>query len=161
MKNPSEVKDRAAALCSHVCSKLSSKRLLSSWMCRCNCEWFMCIAQRLFWGCDFAPSFTSANTFLCLLHMSWWQSHGLWGPWLGFCPWFSALQLTDCVFLFPQLKEMCRRELDKSESEIKKNGSIIGEYKQVCTTCALSLDLEYLNHITEAFLFSYILEKWN
>uniref|UniRef100_A0A8B9GS36 Rab GTPase-activating protein 1 n=1 Tax=Astyanax mexicanus TaxID=7994 RepID=A0A8B9GS36_ASTMX len=30
-----------------------------------------------------------------------------------------------------QLKEMCRRELDKSESEIKKNGSIIGEYKQV------------------------------
>uniref|UniRef100_A0A8D3D5S8 Rab GTPase-activating protein 1 n=1 Tax=Scophthalmus maximus TaxID=52904 RepID=A0A8D3D5S8_SCOMX len=32
-----------------------------------------------------------------------------------------------------QLKEMCRRELDKSESEIKKNGSIIGEYKQVCS----------------------------
>uniref|UniRef100_A0A8C2G3Z3 Rab GTPase-activating protein 1 n=1 Tax=Cyprinus carpio TaxID=7962 RepID=A0A8C2G3Z3_CYPCA len=31
-----------------------------------------------------------------------------------------------------QLKEMCRRELDKSESEIKKNGSIIGEYKQAC-----------------------------
>uniref|UniRef100_A0AAY4BIQ1 Rab GTPase-activating protein 1 n=1 Tax=Denticeps clupeoides TaxID=299321 RepID=A0AAY4BIQ1_9TELE len=30
-----------------------------------------------------------------------------------------------------QLKEMCRRELDKSESEIRKNGSIIGEYKQV------------------------------
>lgn len=28
---------------------------------------------------------------------------------------------------------MCRRELDKSESEIKKNGSIIGEYKQVQT----------------------------
>ena len=37
-----------------------------------------------------------------------------------------------CVFVCPQLKEMCRRELDKSESEIKKNGSIIGEYKQVC-----------------------------
>lgn len=35
--------------------------------------------------------------------------------------------------LFSQLKEMCRRELDKSESEIKKNGSIIGEYKQVNT----------------------------
>uniref|UniRef100_A0A8C7RXM1 Rab GTPase-activating protein 1 n=1 Tax=Oncorhynchus mykiss TaxID=8022 RepID=A0A8C7RXM1_ONCMY len=33
-----------------------------------------------------------------------------------------------------QLKEMCRRELDKSESEIKKNGSIIGEYKQVRLT---------------------------
>lgn len=32
-----------------------------------------------------------------------------------------------------QLKEMCRRELDKSESEIKKNGTIIGEYKQVWT----------------------------
>lgn len=36
-----------------------------------------------------------------------------------------------CVCLSLQLKEMCRRELDKSESEIKKNGSIIGEYKQV------------------------------
>lgn len=34
-----------------------------------------------------------------------------------------------------QLKEMCRRELDKAESEIKKNSSIIGDYKQVgpCT----------------------------
>uniref|UniRef100_A0A8C7RX74 Rab GTPase-activating protein 1 n=1 Tax=Oncorhynchus mykiss TaxID=8022 RepID=A0A8C7RX74_ONCMY len=32
-----------------------------------------------------------------------------------------------------QLKEMCRRELGKSESEIKKNGSIIGEYKQKCS----------------------------
>lgn len=32
---------------------------------------------------------------------------------------------------------MCRRELDKSESEIKKNGSIIGEYKQVCIVCLL------------------------
>lgn len=30
-----------------------------------------------------------------------------------------------------QLKEMCRRELDKAESEIKKNSSIIGDYKQV------------------------------
>ncbi|KAM9217952.1 rab GTPase-activating protein 1 isoform 1-T1 [Leptosomus discolor] len=29
-----------------------------------------------------------------------------------------------------QLKEMCRRELDKAESEIKKNSSIIGDYKQ-------------------------------
>lgn len=35
------------------------------------------------------------------------------------------------IFVFSQLKEMCRRELEKSESEIKKNGSIIGEYKQV------------------------------
>lgn len=26
---------------------------------------------------------------------------------------------------------MCRRELDKAESEIKKNSSIIGDYKQV------------------------------
>ncbi|EGW04605.1 Rab GTPase-activating protein 1 [Cricetulus griseus] len=30
-----------------------------------------------------------------------------------------------------QLKEMCRRELDKAESEIKKNSSIIGDYKQL------------------------------
>uniref|UniRef100_A0A5F9CP64 Rab GTPase-activating protein 1 n=1 Tax=Oryctolagus cuniculus TaxID=9986 RepID=A0A5F9CP64_RABIT len=29
-----------------------------------------------------------------------------------------------------QLKEMCRRELDKAESEIRKNSSIIGDYKQ-------------------------------
>lgn len=35
---------------------------------------------------------------------------------------------------FLQLKEMCRRELDKAESEIKKNSSIIGDYKQVSTT---------------------------
>lgn len=31
---------------------------------------------------------------------------------------------------------MCRRELDKAESEIKKNSSIIGDYKQV-SLCAL------------------------
>uniref|UniRef100_A0A8C2ZWB9 Rab GTPase-activating protein 1 n=1 Tax=Cyclopterus lumpus TaxID=8103 RepID=A0A8C2ZWB9_CYCLU len=43
-----------------------------------------------------------------------------------------------------QLKEMCRRELDKSESEIKKNGSIIGEYKQVCTV--------YLKHELRNYL---------
>lgn len=41
---------------------------------------------------------------------------------------------TQCMCVYLQLKEMCRRELDKSESEIKKNGSIIGEYKQVCTS---------------------------
>lgn len=29
---------------------------------------------------------------------------------------------------------MCRRELDKAESEIKKNSSIIGDYKQVSPT---------------------------
>ncbi|XP_067106921.1 rab GTPase-activating protein 1 [Osmerus mordax] len=39
-----------------------------------------------------------------------------------------------------QLKEMCRRELDKSESEIKKNGSIIGEYKQVCAVLGERLE---------------------
>ncbi|MFT7815467.1 rab GTPase-activating protein 1 isoform X2 [Arapaima gigas] len=41
-----------------------------------------------------------------------------------------------------QLKEMCRRELDKSESEIKKNGSIIGEYKQVGITLNLPQKVE-------------------
>lgn len=39
-----------------------------------------------------------------------------------------------------QLKEMCRRELDKSESEIKKNGSIIGEYKQICSQLSERLE---------------------
>jgi len=59
------------------------------------------------------------------------------------------------VFIFRlcfQLKEMCRRELDKSESEIKKNGSIIGEYKQVNThthtVCVSSEhDLQFLFEI--------------
>lgn len=37
-----------------------------------------------------------------------------------------------------QLKEMCRRELDKAESEIKKNSSIIGDYKQVSRGCLTS-----------------------
>uniref|UniRef100_A0A672KQ18 RAB GTPase activating protein 1 n=1 Tax=Sinocyclocheilus grahami TaxID=75366 RepID=A0A672KQ18_SINGR len=45
-----------------------------------------------------------------------------------------------------QLKEMCRRELDKSESEIKKNGSIIGEYKQMkvegCEKCSILFSKE-------------------
>lgn len=36
-----------------------------------------------------------------------------------------------CFSYCAQLKEMCRRELDKAESEIKKNSSIIGDYKQV------------------------------
>ena len=36
-----------------------------------------------------------------------------------------------CFSYCSQLKEMCRRELDKAESEIKKNSSIIGDYKQV------------------------------
>ncbi|XP_056146295.1 rab GTPase-activating protein 1 isoform X2 [Lampris incognitus] len=39
-----------------------------------------------------------------------------------------------------QLKEMCRRELDKSESEIKKKGSIIGEYKQICSQLSERLE---------------------
>ncbi|XP_034048017.1 LOW QUALITY PROTEIN: rab GTPase-activating protein 1 [Thalassophryne amazonica] len=39
-----------------------------------------------------------------------------------------------------QLKEMCRRELDKSESEIKKNSSIIGEYKQICSQLSERLE---------------------
>lgn len=38
---------------------------------------------------------------------------------------------TDPCSSHVQLKEMCRRELDKAESEIKKNSSIIGDYKQV------------------------------
>uniref|UniRef100_A0A673XDW7 Rab GTPase-activating protein 1 n=1 Tax=Salmo trutta TaxID=8032 RepID=A0A673XDW7_SALTR len=41
-----------------------------------------------------------------------------------------------------QLKEMCRRELGKSESEIKNNGSIIGEYKQGCEKCSILFNKE-------------------
>lgn len=42
--NEEFLRDRrqTCCLCSHVCSMLSSKRLLSSWVCRCSCEWFMC-----------------------------------------------------------------------------------------------------------------------
>uniref|UniRef100_A0A8C5E6E0 Rab-GAP TBC domain-containing protein n=1 Tax=Gouania willdenowi TaxID=441366 RepID=A0A8C5E6E0_GOUWI len=46
-----------------------------------------------------------------------------------------------------QLKEMCRRELDKSESEIKKNGSIIGEYKQVCSQMEILSSLQSLVYV--------------
>ncbi|XP_010286130.1 PREDICTED: rab GTPase-activating protein 1-like, partial [Phaethon lepturus] len=38
------------------------------------------------------------------------------------------------------LKEMCRRELDKAESEIKKNSSIIGDYKQICSQLSERLE---------------------
>uniref|UniRef100_A0A8C7KLB3 Rab GTPase-activating protein 1 n=1 Tax=Oncorhynchus kisutch TaxID=8019 RepID=A0A8C7KLB3_ONCKI len=43
-----------------------------------------------------------------------------------------------------QLKEMCRRELGKSESEIKKNGSIIGEYKQICSQLSERLEKQQI-----------------
>lgn len=39
-----------------------------------------------------------------------------------------------------QLKEMCRRELDKAECEIKKNSSIIGDYKQICSQLSERLE---------------------
>ncbi|XP_002720522.1 rab GTPase-activating protein 1 isoform X1 [Oryctolagus cuniculus] len=39
-----------------------------------------------------------------------------------------------------QLKEMCRRELDKAESEIRKNSSIIGDYKQICSQLSERLE---------------------
>ncbi|KFO19436.1 Rab GTPase-activating protein 1 [Fukomys damarensis] len=39
-----------------------------------------------------------------------------------------------------QLKEMCRRELDKAESEIKKNSSIISDYKQICSQLSERLE---------------------
>lgn len=39
-----------------------------------------------------------------------------------------------------QLKEMCRRELDKAESEIKKNSSIICDYKQICSQLSERLE---------------------
>jgi hypothetical protein len=36
-----------------------------------------------------------------------------------------------------QLKEMCRRELDRSEAEITRNSAIIADYKQVCVSIIL------------------------
>uniref|UniRef100_A0A8C6XWF9 Rab GTPase-activating protein 1 n=1 Tax=Naja naja TaxID=35670 RepID=A0A8C6XWF9_NAJNA len=43
-----------------------------------------------------------------------------------------------------QLKEMCRRELDKAESEIKKNSSIIGDYKQICSQLSERLEKQQI-----------------
>ncbi|XP_053719938.1 rab GTPase-activating protein 1 isoform X1 [Synchiropus splendidus] len=48
-----------------------------------------------------------------------------------------------------QLKEMCRRELDKSEMEIKKNGSIIGEYKQICSQLSERLEKQQTSNREE------------
>lgn len=39
---------------------------------------------------------------------------------------------------------MCRRELDKAESEIRKNSSIIGDYKQVGPLPAQQLPRSFL-----------------
>lgn len=56
------------------------------------------------------------------------------------CQSFRPISLKHSLLLSSsvQLKEMCRRELDKAESEIKKNSSIIGDYKQV-GPCSLEL----------------------
>lgn len=48
-----------------------------------------------------------------------------------------------------QLKEMCRRELDKAESEIKKNSSIIGDYKQICSQLSERLEKQQSSNKTE------------
>ncbi|KAJ7308131.1 hypothetical protein JRQ81_008642 [Phrynocephalus forsythii] len=48
-----------------------------------------------------------------------------------------------------QLKEMCRRELDKAESEIKKNSSIIGDYKQICSQLSERLEKQQLANKAE------------
>ncbi|XP_032814440.1 rab GTPase-activating protein 1 isoform X3 [Petromyzon marinus] len=39
-----------------------------------------------------------------------------------------------------QLKEMCRRELDKTEAEMKKSSSIIADYKQICSQLSTRLE---------------------
>ena len=66
-KNLFETDDRPAIFCSCVCSMLSSKCLLSCWVCRCNFEWFMGLSR----GCvkDIAMSFWTTNTFLCSFHL--------------------------------------------------------------------------------------------
>ncbi|XP_059494381.1 rab GTPase-activating protein 1 isoform X1 [Stegostoma tigrinum] len=48
-----------------------------------------------------------------------------------------------------QLKEMCRRELDKAELEIKKNSSIIGDYKQICSQLSERLERQQSGNKTE------------
>ncbi|OCT67136.1 hypothetical protein XELAEV_18038418mg [Xenopus laevis] len=48
-----------------------------------------------------------------------------------------------------QLKEMCRRELDKAESEIKKNSSIIGDYKQICSQLSDRLEKQQSSNKAE------------
>ncbi|KAG8447870.1 hypothetical protein GDO86_015108, partial [Hymenochirus boettgeri] len=48
-----------------------------------------------------------------------------------------------------QLKEMCRRELDKAESEIKKNNSIIGDYKQICSQLSERLEKQHASNKSE------------
>ncbi|XP_068104258.1 rab GTPase-activating protein 1 isoform X1 [Hyperolius riggenbachi] len=48
-----------------------------------------------------------------------------------------------------QLKEMCRRELDKAESEIKKNSSIIGDYKQICSQLSERLEKQQTSNKAE------------
>lgn len=74
-------------LCSHVCSVLSSKCLLSSLMCRFTCEWFMCLCGGGVSGCvRLCPELRACQYLLCLLYMSW-HSHGLRGLWLCVCPW--------------------------------------------------------------------------
>ncbi|XP_064648840.1 rab GTPase-activating protein 1-like isoform X3 [Lineus longissimus] len=39
-----------------------------------------------------------------------------------------------------QLKEMCRRELDRSEAEITRNSAIIADYKQICSQLSERLE---------------------
>uniref|UniRef100_A0A2R5LGU6 Putative rab gtpase-activating protein 1 n=1 Tax=Ornithodoros turicata TaxID=34597 RepID=A0A2R5LGU6_9ACAR len=41
-----------------------------------------------------------------------------------------------------QLKEMCRRELQHAEQEIKRNSTIISEYKQICSQLSLQVEKE-------------------
>lgn len=57
MKNLSEVEDRPAALCSHVCLTLSSKCLLSSSVCRYNYEfdWIFVLAIEVAWRAWLRP----------------------------------------------------------------------------------------------------------
>lgn len=45
-----------------------------------------------------------------------------------------------------QLKEMCRRELDKAELEIKKNSSIISDYKQICSQLSKRLERQQIGN---------------
>lgn len=92
MKNTAEVKDRTTALCFHVCSVLSSKCVLSSWVCRSSCEWFMCLHRGYVEGMTLPRASSLPIPFF--VFFTSWQSHGLWGLWLGSHPWSQYL----CLF---------------------------------------------------------------
>ena len=69
-----------------------------------------------------------------------WDQHDILRVWVNWAEseWIEWDQ--ECSHLFPsqQLKEMCRRELERAEQESSRNSAIIADYKQVGDTISLS-----------------------